>query len=265
MKQGSPVRTLLGYSLLALAAILVTCAAFAVFVPGPDRGTTFYVALSVVCAAELVLFAHLAHSALARWATASELGAVRIQVHVLIAVWLLLAIVAAVIISHPENQDTLFADRVLIVYLIVTFCFFAATYFLYSKHFELAKASQHLATERNAVQQFIADIDDVLEAVRQMGERQPDQAIAADRTQKKLETVRSDITSVVVSERQARGGVETQGWLDRFAEEVDKLAQVARDRLGSEAADPAGVLAEIEKQVEVIRRHLRSRPGALTV
>lgn len=264
MSESSPAKTLLGYGMLALLGILVTCAVFAVFVAGPNRGATFYVALGMVCAAELVFFAHLANSALTRWTPAASLGAVRIQIHALIVVWLLVAIVVAIIASHPERQDTHIADRVLVIYALITFCFFAAAYFLYAKHYTLAEAGRQVAAERSAVHQFMPDMDASLAAVRGFGEQHPAHAVAADRTHKKLETVRFDISGIVVSERLVRGGGDTQTWCDRLADEIDLLRDMACNQLGADA-DPAAVLANIGVQVESVRRHLRDRPDTLII
>jgi hypothetical protein len=260
-QQRSVGATLFWLSLLFLLAAAVTCAAFAVFVPGPDRGKTFYVALSIVVAAELVFFAHLAHSALARAGVPTASAATRFHVHGLILLWFVLAVVTAIIAADPDRADTLAADRVLVVYLILTFLFFAAAYFVYSRDLQVEEADREVAAERKHVAAQAVDVEQVMATVRQLGRAHAECALAADGVVKKLDIVRSELEGALVSERGPDPGEED--WDGRLTQQLTELVGVSSSAAAAPAEKVPDMLTRIAGQADAILATMKQRERSL--
>lgn len=256
--------TIFWYSLLFLFGAAVTCAAFAVFVSGPDRTTTFYVAQSVVIAAELTFFAHLLHSKLVKAGAPSASRATRIQVQVLIFIWFLLSVIVGAVIAHPKNADTVFADKVLVIHLILTFIFFASTYFLYAKDIEVERADRQLAQERKAIQLNMPDVERVMGAVAELGAQHAAHAVLADRVGKKLDRVRSELDSTLVSERGLDRPEEAQEWNARIEKEVSELVRLSGEVAAATAEQAPAILNDISEKAEDVLSTLRRREQSLT-
>lgn len=246
--------TLLWFALLALLGVLVTCAVFAVFVPGPERGKTFYVAASIVCCAVITFFAHLTHSRLASRGVPTATPPVRIQVQFLIFIWLIAAIIAAAVAANPEHADTFYSDRVFMVYLVLTFLFFMAAYFVYTKDIEVDAEDRDLAQERRDVQFNVPDIETVMHAVQDTARQHPEHAVLADRVYKRLDTVRSALEGILVS---VTAGDQGPHWNAEIAGQVTKL--VSLSNLPGDRAEVLKALDEIDRQAGVILSVVKKR------
>lgn len=249
---------LLWFMLLAVLAVLVTCAAFAVFVPGPDRGITFYIAASIVCTAELVLWAQLLHTRLAARGVPTATPPVRIQIHALAVLWLLAAIVVSIIALNPERADTFGADRAFIVYVILTFLFFLGAYFLYARDIAVERMDRATAIARREVQSGLPNIEYAMRMVRDISQHFSEHAIAADRVHKKLDTVRSALEGVLVT----AGGTPGFDWDAALVEQVNRFVALAE--LPQDAADAAARLEKLAQQTEIVLSTIRKRERAIT-
>ena len=240
-------RTLLWMSLFFLLAALATYATFAAFVAGPDRRTTFYVAVSLVCAAELVLFAHMAHSRLARAGVPTASRAGRIQVNVLILVWLVLTIIAATVMANPAKADTIYSDRVLAVYLVLTFLFFLGVYGIYTRDIEISKVDRQLVAQRRILQLNVPDIEQVMRAVEELGRQHADQAVLADRVRKRVDTVRSALEGLLVGAHalDSEQGAEVENCDSQIIQQVTQLIGLPGGASKTAGDQVAKILSEI--------------------
>lgn len=268
MAQPRPVAaTLLWLCVLFFLAAAVTAAAFFVFVPGPDRADegrmlTFYVAMSLVIAAEFMFFAHLAFSKVAEARGGEVSTATRFQVQGMIVLWLVATIVAAVLSVDPERAGTIKADKILIIDLILTFFFFAFAYFMYGKDVEVGRATRALAAERSRVQISVPDLEQVIRAVADLGRRLPEHAVAADQAGKKVDTVRSALEGAIVSERAL--GEEALRQMDaQIQQQIDQLAGLARGLAQAASDQVPQALRGIGEQAEAILTSARRRERAL--
>lgn len=246
---------------LFLMGAAVTVAAFAVFIPGPERGMTFYVALSIVVAAELVFFAHLAHSKLADAGGPTVSSATRIQVQVLIFIWFVLSVIGAVLAADPDHADTAYADRVLAIYLILTFVFFAVSYFVYAKDIEVERVDRQLIEERRAVQLAVPDIEQVMRAVGNLGDDHAEHAILADRVYKKLDSFRTAVEGAFVSERALDR--EGEDWNAKLEQQVGELVALSGKAPDATAENASALLREISEKADAMLTTLRRREQAL--
>ena len=264
---GSARTTLLWHAGLALLGILIACVAFAAFVPGPERGNTFYIAACIVCTAILVLFAHLAHTRLARAGYPTASAPTRIMVQFLIFIWFVLAVITAIVVSHPERADTLFADRVFVIYLILTFVFFGAAYYLYTKDIEVEQENRELAAARRKIHVHVPDVEDVLRAVKEVGNTHEAHAVLADRVEKKVDTVRTALEAAFVSdhalERPGGHGFDWNAEVERqhaeIESEVARLKELASAATAASNEEAADRLTQIGNQADgmlsMLKRH----------
>lgn len=265
MSQSRPIvgHVLWLFILFALCSA-VTCIAFLVFVPGPDRGMTFYVAMSIVVTAELVLFAHLTHSRLAKAGAPTASAATRIQVHGLIFIWLILTIIAAVFAVRRDTADTFTADKILAIYLILTFVFFAATYFLYSRDIEIEKVDRELVSQRRRIQVNVPDIEQIIRAVDDLGQRHTEHALLCDKVSKKLDTLRSGIEGVLVSEQALENPQnEGQDWNLELERQISQLTSLSEGASTATAEQVSELLNKIASQAEAVIVTLRRREQSL--
>jgi hypothetical protein len=269
MAQSRPVAaTLLWLCLLSFLAALVTAAAFYVFIPGPDREDqgrklTFYVAMGLIIGAEFVFFSHLAFSKVAEARGGEVSTATRFQVQGAIVLWLLATVVAAVMAVDPERSGTIKADKILVIDLILTFLFFAFAYFMYSKDIEVGRSARQLAAARNRVQLCVPDLEQVMRAVGELGRQFPEHAVLADQTGKKVDTVRSALEGVVVSER-GLGGEALQQIEAQIQQQIDQLSSLSRGLTQTSSGPVPQALRGIGEQAEAILTLVRRRERALT-
>jgi hypothetical protein len=248
----------LWFALLATLGVLVTCAVFAVFVPGPERGKTFYIAASIVCCAVVAFFAHLTHSRLAVRGVPTATPPARIQVQFLSLLWLVSAIIAAAVAADPKHADTFYADRVFMIYLVLTILSFVGAYFIYTKDIEVEDEDRGLAEERRDILFNVPDIETVMHTVQEAGRQHPEHALLADRACKRLDTVRSALESILVS---ATASAQGQNWNAEIAGQITKL--ISLSRLPGDAAETSKALDDIARQADVILSVVRKRERAL--
>jgi hypothetical protein len=247
-------------AILAFTGILATCSVFSVMIPGPERGMTYYMAAGIVCVGILVFFAHLAHAKLAASGVPSATPPTRIQVQFLIALWVVFAVIAAGVAAHPKHADTFYADRVFMVYLALTFLFFVAAYFLYSKDVEVEAVSRELVEERRGLTAQLPDIEALLVAVRRVGDRFPDQAVAADRIARKVETARSAVEGVCVSSTAAFP--ESGNLNDDLIGQIVLLAGMSE--IPADGDQAAHALARISDQADAVVTAAKKRQHVMT-
>lgn len=266
MSNSNSVVSTIGWLFLFFAiGAAVTCAVFLVFVPGPQRGMTFYIVMSIVVAAELVLFAHLAYSRLAREYPPGPSRAIRLEVHALILLWLIVTIIIAIFAVRPENADTLASDKILVIYLLATLLFFLATFFLYSNSIEIEKTDIQLVAEREIVTSKAPDIEQVIRAVEDIGRRYSEHVILVDSTNKKLNTLQINIESVFVSERAINQQTsDVQKWNSQLEQQITDLISLS-DSTSTIASDKVPeLLNKITSKAESALSTLRNRERSIT-
>jgi len=261
----SSISTIGGISVFFAVGAVVTCALFLVFVPGPERGITFYVAMCIVITAELVLFTHLAYSRLARAFPPGPSRAIRLEVHALILLWLIAAIITAILAVRPENTDTFTADKIFVIYLLVTFLFFVAAYFLYSNSIEIEETDAQLVAERKDITSKAPDIDHVIRAVEDIGHRNAEYSVQVDRVWKKLNTLRSNIESAFVSERTlSQPASSVHDWSSQLEQQVSQLVTLSDSASTITPEKVPELLDNIVSKAESIITTLQKRENSLT-
>jgi hypothetical protein len=248
-------------SLLFLLGVAVTAAVFCVFIPGPERGMTFYAAFSLVVTVEFVFFAHLAQAKLARVRGSAVSDPVRYQVQGAIVLWFIATVVIAALALDPKRADTLVADRILVIDLVLAFAFFSAAYFLYAKSGEVGRAKRELAAARSGIQQWAPELQLLMSAVAELGHRWPEHAVDADRTAKRVDAVRAAVEGVLVSERSLGG--DAQEVENSVQERLSALAALARPLAEASADQTPQLLAGVRRQADEAMTAMQKRERAI--
>lgn len=249
---------------LFIAGAAVTYAVFTAFVPGPERGMTFYVAVSIVIAGEFVFFSFLAHGRIASTGRLEDDTPVRMQVSALIILWLVLAIVAAAVIVDPDVADTATADKILGIYAVITFLFFGGAYFIYSRALEVEVVGRELDQQRRSFQTVVPDVERAMDMVREVGDDVPEHAALADRAHKKLDTVRSALEGSMVSERALENpSREVQDVEGDIREEVGELIDLSEKLRDGQSEQAERALTDIARKSERLLATLKKRDRLL--
>jgi len=242
-----------------------TCVVFFVFIPGPERGMTFYVSISMVVAAEFILFSQLLHSKLVKTGAPTASPATRIQVFTLIFIWLLLTIIGAAVAVNPSYADTLTADRILTVYIVFTFLFYLGAYFLYNRDIKVEESTRALKEERREYTSKIPAIEEAITIVSDLGRRESDYAEQCDTIAKKLNTLRSSLEAIPVSERAMEESEDNQkDWQNQFEQKLSQLMSPVQSLSESTNDQVQESLNTIAVTVESIIVLLKRRSHTLT-
>ena len=260
-KPRSVFSSLIWLFLLFLFGAGVTWAVFSMFILGPERGMTYYFALSIVIAAEFVIFLHLANPGARAGGKASS-PATRYMAQGGIFVWFILTLIVAAFAVSPSRADTAAADKILLIDLVLTFVLLVFLYVIYAKDFEIGGITQQLADERANIQFDIPALEQVMRFTTDIGQQHSEHAALSDRVGKKVDTVRSAIDGVMVSESamlQGKGG----DWPARIQEQISELVGNFDDvDISSDQALER--LNNISKQADTILTTLRQRERAIT-
>lgn len=264
MKSGiSVIRVLAGISLMFALAALVTIGAFLTFVAPDERGKPFYLWLAVVCTAEFVAFAWAADTAIARQAANRLSGAVRVTIHVMIAIWLLATIAAAIFAAGPGRIQNYYNDRLAALYAVLTFLFFFAAFQLYRRDLTAQAEDAVTQIDRSELRKYVGAIDAARDRLRQMAATSAGAGPRIDRIHKRLDALR---TSLDYAPPGKLGTVEEQGGVHVDQVNADIIAEVGNlsatiEGLGTPPADQ--ILAEIEAAADRIESLLRERQRQL--
>lgn len=258
-KANLPVAALVWTTILFLVAVLITFVIFLSVVGPENRTSSFYIWLSIVCAAEFIIFAWTGSWAVERSSGRRISGGARVTIHVMIAIWLIITfIVAFTVTAAPEGR---YQDYVALVYLALTFLFLLGSSTLYGR--DLSMRDEQVATqyERARLRSRNFEVDRVRQALRDIASANPEQATRIDRISKRLEGIS---TSLDYSPPAKAGTWEEEG--ARSANQItsliiDRLDALYNDLRAAETGNPdiSGLLSTIESKETEIESLLAQR------
>jgi len=233
MANGQSARnTVVWLSVMFLAAAIITIFAFLTAVPPADRGRPFYIWMAVACAAELLFFAWTANWSISRRSPRTITGATRVMIHVLIAVWLLITLLTAVIATHLKQDMSYYNDRIAIAYAALTLLFFFGSYLLYSKDLVIQREDKITQADRLELRAHVVDVEEVSESLRRLAADNPDSGITLDRLVKRLDAVRTGLDFAPpgkIGVLEEDGGRHVDEINARIIGEIQELADSVRD------------------------------------
>jgi hypothetical protein len=195
MSRTQPVG-LLGLLVLYLFAAGITVAAYYSFIIPEFRGEEFYAGVIASCIAELVFFGYLAYTIGGRTTADQPASPVRLRLMVLVTIWVLAIIVMSAIAAEPNNTDTLFADKIILFQLIVTFFFAAAVFFQHRQAVAVQVRDAAPQQERCRIESYAGGLDVLLGGVKEVALQHPDHAVGLDALAKRIDTLRTQLRSV---------------------------------------------------------------------
>jgi hypothetical protein len=262
--KSSVVGTLAGISFMFALAAFVTIVAFLSFVPPDERARPFYLWMAVVCAVEFVAFAWAANTAVAKQATRRLSGAVVTTVHVMIVIWFLVSVAAAVMGAGPGRVQSYYHDRLAAVYAVLSFLFFFAAYQFCRRDLVLQAEDAVTQADRNELRKHVGAIEAARERLRQLAPAAGDRAPRFDRLAKRLDAVRTSLDYAPpgkLGTPEEKSGAHVDQTNAQIVAEVGAL-KTQISALGAGSAD--NLVADIEAVTDRIEALLRERQRQLT-
>jgi len=182
-------------AVLSLLAAGVTVAAFLSLIIPEYRNQAFYIGVSSSCIAELVFFGYLLYAMLTPASPNTPDTATRVRMGMLTGIWLLVILVTSGMAVAPGNADTFISDQILIIQLTVSFLFFMGLVFQHRQSVTVQTRDKPVQRERVRLEAYAGGLDVLLEELRRVAERFPDQAVEFDRLLKRLDTLKTQLLS----------------------------------------------------------------------
>lgn len=255
---------LLGLGVLFVIAAGLTVAAYFSFIIPEYRGEAFYAAIVASCIAELVFLGYIGYTVAARAAPDQPDPAVRLRLMMLIGLWTLLILVTGGIAAAPGNADTFFSDHIILLQLITSFFGFAAVFF---QHWQATVVQQREASpqqERRQLESYTGGLAGLLDNLRTLVDRKPEEAVALDALIKRVSTLKTQLGSVSAMKPRAAGRPVEPTDIVLIQEQLRLLHSEVADLTSTDDAHFAQQLQKTQLAVERALTMLRQREDALT-
>jgi hypothetical protein len=255
----APLTTLIWIVLLLACAVGLTIASFRAAILPEHRGTAFDTVVATTCAAEFIFAAGLYYLLAVPHTVRRPSPAVRIRVLVLMVVWFFLLLTAGVIAVAPANTGTRFSENILLIQAIPTFLLLVAVYF-FNRQDVLLQVRQEVPQEgRIDLQLHAGRLDAMIESIRAISQRRPQQAAELDRLQKRLDTLKTQLVSVSpVAQREPGRSMEpipAEQIQEQLKQLSDKLNQLTAANDEQFEARLAALRQTVDAAVALLRRH----------
>jgi hypothetical protein len=260
----APLATLFWIVLLLLCAIGLTVAGFHAAILPEHRGTAFATVVITTCVAEWVVATGLYYLLAVPHTVRRTSPAVRIRLAVATVIWFVLLLILGAVAVAPVSAGSRFSQHILLIQAIPTFFLLAAVYFLGRQDVVLQVRQEIPQRDRGELQACAATVDAMIESIRRIADRCPQNAVALDRLGRQLDTLKTQLLCVSpVSQRDSARTVEPipvgeiQHQLERLHQGVQRLADS-----GDESLDAR--LAELRRSVDAAIGSLRRREDVIT-
>ena len=247
--------------LLFLFGAAVTYVVFSVFVPEPDRGMTFYVTLGLVIGAELIFFLHLTTPSIARSSGGIVSPVTRYMAQAAIFVWFIASVIVAAFALRPANADTITADKIILIDLVLMFFLCVFLYAIYTKGANVTQVNREIGDQRAGYDSSVPELENLMRFANELGKTHSEHAVLAERASKKIDTVKSALSGIIISERKLDSH-DTQDWHQKIQAQIAELnTSYTKESLTAEQTRET--LEKIGKQAEAITETLKLRERSL--
>jgi len=261
----APLATFIGIALLVACAMGLSVASFRAAILPEDRGTAFHTVVITTCVAEAILGAGLFYLLAVPHTVRRTSPAVRIRVVVLIVIWFFVLLVTGAIAVAPANAGTRYTENILLVQAIPTFLLLLAVYFFDRQDVLLQVREEIPQRERVDLQTCAGDVDAMIESIRRIAERRPQNAAELDRLGRLLDTLKTQLLCASpVAQRDSPRPVqpisvgEIKRQLGQLQQGVNRLADSGDEQFEVR-------LAELRRSVDAANASLRRREDAVTL
>ncbi len=259
MKRTLPVAEIILANVIFFLIALVTIIAFLTVVGPESRDPTFYIWLSIVCAAELIIFVWSEGWVIEKRAGRRVSGAARITVNAMIGIWLLITIVVAfTMTAAPKGR---YQDYVSLIYLVLTLLFLIGASTLYARDLGMQDEAAATQMERFQLRAHAFDVFQARQALRRMAASNPELVSRIDRLSKRLDGINTSLDYVSPAKA---GTWEEEG--SRFTAQITsliitKLDQFSDKLRSAEAAnqEKVQILEDLESRISEIESLLAQR------
>ncbi len=258
-----------------------------------ERGSGFYIWMTVVCAAELVLFAWTANWYFSSQSSKKVSGAVVIIIHVMIVIWVIGTIYTAsamtsrktiekftkgvvdIVEEHlpygvagqktDESDANRFNDPIAFLYMGFTLIFFIGAVFLYTADMAHQEKDYITQTERKNVSVRVPDTEFASSTLKKACAVYPDSAVRIDRLAKRIEGISTSLHYAPPAKpgtREEQGGVSVADINLEINNEVTLLMQ-SLSRFNNDAAGTDSACAEVDAIVSRLELLVQRRQDRL--
>jgi hypothetical protein len=245
-------------TVLYLAAAGITVAAFYSLITPEYRGKTFYQAAAGCCVAELVFSAFLAFTLSSGLQRGAPGHAVRLRVMTLVTLWAVIMIIGSAVAVAPAHADSFYSDKILIWQLIFTFFMVAGAYFLQRQGAVVEAVTTGPQRQRTQVQSYASGLEPLLARIQGLAAKQPAKATQVDQLYKRVDTVRTQLTSnLPIGERALGRLVEPpapEQLEDRLRELHDQVGRLCNADAATFDAELSKTRQAVDSAVAVLRQ-----------
>jgi hypothetical protein len=232
-------------SAFALLVVLVTTGIFFVLVAPEARSTPFFFWLSILCTAEFVAFAWYANGLVAAGTGQQLTGATRMTIHVLIAGWFAVTLVASTVLAHSPDYQPATLDRIGVLYAVLTLLLFLAVSALYSRDLRAQREDDEAQVDRQSLRHHLVDVEQLAAVLRRAVASEPEQAVSIDRLLKRLDGLKTDFE---YASPRSTGDVAEP--MERIVEQIKRLcaceADIGGENLGAGITEATSCLERLE-------------------
>ncbi len=255
--------TLIGLLILFLFAAGITVAAYFSLIVPEDRNQAFHAGLIASCTAELVFFGYLLYVIGGGWSPSQPDAANRLRLMAMIAFWTLTIIISGGIAAAPDNADTFFSQKIVVMQLIFTFLVFLAMFFQHRQAVVVQMRDAVPQAQRRRLESYAGGMDNLLADLRSLAARNPDRLVEIEALSRRVDTVRTQLlgTGAIIP----RDGRPVAPAGDELIEQ--RLGAVHDAIAALAVADPqqmADSFARARDTVDQVLSSLRQRDNALT-
>jgi hypothetical protein len=248
---------------LTVLAIAITIIAFFNLVAPENRSMSFHFGVVMSCLAELVMFAYLAYTLSGGIESTDASHAVRLRTTVLVIFWMAGIILTSALAAMPSLAGNLFTDKMIIWQLIISFLVLLGAYFFHRQESMIEEKRAEPERERAQVKSYSLGVDRLLDTVRGLSGRYPQQAVELDQFARRLDTLKNQLRGALpVSQRDRAVAPETIEQVEQALRAVHEQVQRVASAIPE---DFAGELTRARQTVDDALATLRQRGNTLNM
>ena len=249
---------------LFLLAMGLTVAVYLSMIVPQYRNQAFWVAVVGSCVAEFVFFGYLLYAMLVPASPGTPDTATRGRTTSIAGVWIIVILVTGAIAVAPKYADSFYSDKLLGIQLAVSFLLFLVAFFQHRQSVAVQIRDEPVQQERVRLEAYAGGVDVLLAEMRQAAERFPDQAVEFDQLQRRIDTLKTQLSASTGTTERDAGRPAAVIPIEQIEQALRDLKQ-AVERLGEASGETvAAVLTDARKTADRASALLKRRADVLT-
>ena len=201
----SPAPTIIGVIVLWALSVALTILSFYTLVAPENQDRTFHTVMGTICFAESVLFAYVGYMLAIPQAVTRASPAVRMRIFVLVVIWFVLILILGIVAVHPLMTDTFYSDNLFVFQAMLTLLLLIGCVAFHRQDVMIQMLREGPEDERVQLKSFVCGVEARIESVRSLLGRYERHDVDIDRLIKRLDTVKTQLLSVLPQAERAMG------------------------------------------------------------